>query len=426
MAVGIMLMTLVTLAVLFLYGIKWPHGMLAVYLNGMFLATLLLTDTGIPFFAGGSIVMLTAVALGYYWLRWIGFKELWQRLKGPLPILAVLIAFDLVLAFLYGTHSSYGVLKIVRYFSVDLVFFLGVILFAGEEQKLKGFLGWIAFWGLAYALSAVVGMVWGIPNSMYGWNNRIWFARALGLTLIAFYHFWGGGKQRRYGLILVAGIFFLLMMYLNSSRGPVLALYAAIVAYEIFDFSGVSIPKRLIKMAVISLLFMAIFWKYSPVAKPLSETPMITNQQITIADKFAEDAGGTANLRVIIWRDTLNIIKKHPVLGTGTGSLASLLPVLHDEQYRYPHNIFLEVMGEQGLPGLLLWLAFLLYSAYLSIRELWQSRGGNRLYLTGLVLLVYGVANAMVSGDITDNNYIFVASGLIWAVYLTERRSYQK
>ena len=417
---GKMVLALLTIIVLFVFGIMIPQGILALYLNGLFIATLLLTDTGIPFFAGGSVLLVTAISLVYYLIKNVGFKAFWQRIKGLLPLLVILIAVDLIIAYFYGTRSSYGLLKIVRYLTLNLFLFFGIALFSDDKSKLHSFIKYTAYIGLAYCLAAVLGMMLGSPDSMYGWNNRIWFSRSIGLTLIMLYYFWGIGKEKKNYHMITFGTFLLFMMFLAASRGPVLALYLTLLTYELFDFTSRSLGHRSLRFAVITLLFLAFFWNHSPFVQPLREASISNNQKIAITEKFSEDKEGTANQRIIIWKGTLKVIQQHIVLGVGTGSVGPLLPQISDKPYRYPHNLLIEVMVEQGIPGLLLWLSFLIYSAGLAIRKLLFRTPYDKLYLLGLALLVYGVANAMVSGDLTDNSYIFVAAGLIWATHLGE------
>lgn len=419
-----LIITVITILALFVFGFRSPQGMLAIYLNGMFIATLLLTHTGINLFAGGSILIISGLALLYYLLRGVGLREFWERIKGWLPLLVVLIAVDMAVAFIYGTRSSYGAMKVVRYVTLNAFFFFGIVLFARPEEKILSFLRYTAIFGVVYALVAVVGMIWGDPLAMYGWNNRIWFSRSLGLTLILCYFFWGTGEHRRYKWLVPLMIFLLALMFLNASRGPVIALFIALLLFEIFDFSGVSWKKRGLRILILAVSFYIVFWSNSLLTKPLANAAERNDQMINITDKFTTDAGGTGNERLIIWKDTLGMIKEHPVLGIGTGSFYTIVPYKPDEPYRYAHNLVLEVMVEQGIPGILLWLGFGLTTLSLSIRGIVRQTRGHRIYLISLAILVFGLANAMLSGDITDNSNIFVAAGLAWSAHLLERREY--
>ncbi|MHB1405634.1 MAG: O-antigen ligase family protein [Desulfitobacteriaceae bacterium] len=415
------LVAIATILALLAAALKIPEMILAVYINGMFIATLLLTDTGIPFFAGGSIFVVTVIGIGWYVFKYVGWRDLWNIMTEPLSLLVLLIALDLALAYVYSNHSSYGILKIVRYLSLNAFIFFSLIILGKDRYRINSFLKFVLIFGVLYSLASVLGMLFGVPNAMYGWNNRIWFSRSLGLTLILFYFFWGAGQKRKYVLLALTTLFFLAMMFLNASRGPVIALYCALAAFELFDFTGKTVSHRVAKILVITIVFYVIFWSGSALTKPLEDAAAHNNQFITINDKFESDAGGTANQRILIWKYTLQEIKAHPLLGIGTGSFHMVYPSTGNI-YVYPHNLILEVWVEQGPIGLLLWLVLILYPTYLALRGLWTNSEGNEIYLLGLVLLVYGLVNALLSGDITDNSYIFVAVGLIGSARILERR----
>lgn len=62
--------------------------------------------------------------------------------------------------------------------------------------------------------------------------------------------------------------------------------------------------------------------------------------------------------RIEIWKDTLNSIKKHPVLGVGFGNFPIVLQqdVSSSKKGASAHNIYLDIWAETGLPGLVVFL----------------------------------------------------------------------
>jgi O-antigen ligase len=84
----------------------------------------------------------------------------------------------------------------------------------------------------------------------------------------------------------------------------------------------------------------------------------------------------------------------------------------------YPHNIVLEFAAEYGLLG----LAAFLFLCGLALRNAVSAlrRGTDRAGLVtgalGFAVLVYCLANAIVSGDINDNRLLFTAIGLCAAL----------
>jgi len=75
-------------------------------------------------------------------------------------------------------------------------------------------------------------------------------------------------------------------------------------------------------------------------------------------------------MRVYLWASTMDMVKQHPILGVGLGNFKVIYPLYRssDERrttpkgikYTHPHNDFLLVLAETGLPGLLSFLTILI------------------------------------------------------------------
>lgn len=104
---------------------------------------------------------------------------------------------------------------------------------------------------------------------------------------------------------------------------------------------------------------------------------------------------GDANFlgRMELQRQALEQWTEQPFLGGGVGSLSP--PAVRD----HPHNVVLEIAGEQGVAGLLVWSFAFLYA-------LWMARRHSVL----LVLLLQTLGTAMMSGDFGFNfEYVMFA-----------------
>ena len=80
----------------------------------------------------------------------------------------------------------------------------------------------------------------------------------------------------------------------------------------------------------------------------------------TLEDTLASSKKWSSSVRVIIWKESLEIIKDHPLLGTGLRSYQTAVAPYHTatwmEIYPHPHNIFLMLWIEIGLAGLIVFL----------------------------------------------------------------------
>jgi O-antigen ligase len=107
---------------------------------------------------------------------------------------------------------------------------------------------------------------------------------------------------------------------------------------------------------------------------------------ISLADPASATGG-----RLEIWRRGLGFMTQ-PVWGAGYGSF----PVLHEMVYgRYlqAHNLYLQVVVDTGLIGLLLLLG-VFYAAW---RQLWSSRASFLLFWVFLYLVLLGIGNDVMA-----------------------------
>ncbi|MBM3285747.1 MAG: O-antigen ligase family protein [Candidatus Eisenbacteria bacterium] len=82
--------------------------------------------------------------------------------------------------------------------------------------------------------------------------------------------------------------------------------------------------------------------------------------------------------RLSIWRDAADLIVDHPLIGVGYGNL-SVATGIAAGNYKHAHNLYIEVAGQMGFPGLflLLWIFFRAWRLGSAI----QKRGGRGLIL---------------------------------------------
>ncbi len=106
------------------------------------------------------------------------------------------------------------------------------------------------------------------------------------------------------------------------------------------------------------------------------------------------DLSGTA--RTQMWHETLTMLRDHPIFGAGLSGFPTVISPYHDASYfeifQYPHNIFLNIWVELGLPGL---LAFFIISL-LTLKTLWQHRQNPKaliLLAAFLTIVIHGLVD---------------------------------
>jgi len=87
-------------------------------------------------------------------------------------------------------------------------------------------------------------------------------------------------------------------------------------------------------------------------------------QEIATVDQTVE--GTSLGVRVVMWRNTVRMVRDHPIFGVGTGGFQDgYRPYVqgvsgwHGHETGDPHNQFLKILGEQGLVGLAALLFFI-------------------------------------------------------------------
>ena len=86
------------------------------------------------------------------------------------------------------------------------------------------------------------------------------------------------------------------------------------------------------------------------------------------------DPATATSTRLLIWKGAWEMVKDHPLLGTGLGTYWLLWPPyrLPDDSSGgyYVHNDYLQLWVETGLPGLLLFVAFFVFVLRMYVRAL--------------------------------------------------------
>lgn len=124
--------------------------------------------------------------------------------------------------------------------------------------------------------------------------------------------------------------------------------------------------------------------------------------------------------RIEMWRVSLMIFQDHPLLGVGRGNYTEAARVYVEQgrahpvvvEHSHPHSAYLEALVSKGIPGLINFLAMLIFPLYVFVRG---RRDSPHAALLG-VLLVTGFAlfSLTDASTIIKGNYI-----AIWLIYLT-------
>ena len=128
-----------------------------------------------------------------------------------------------------------------------------------------------------------------------------------------------------------------------------------------------------------------------------------------------ESASRSNDSRLYFYEVGLEQFATSPLLGQGVGSFSTFLSGADRKQY--PHNYFIEVGGELGLLGIVMYLSILTFCAFLLIRvRRYVGNGGDVGYWAIVViqLMFYaGFIGSMFSGDISKQRVFYIGMGLV-------------
>jgi O-antigen ligase len=230
---------------------------------------------------------------------------------------------------------------------------------------------------------------------------------------------WQAWKEHRRGLVvlvLISGILCLSCLIVIDAFGAWLALGAGLCTWFLWEAGGIlesrlGLPKLLLfgvgslaGILVIGLLVPAISSEFASLSSSLPPTASL-------------------NTRPQLYRDALELIPDF--LFTG-GGLASF-PGLYSQYilgipyfvYGYSHNLYLDLVLEQGLPGLLAALTVYIGSFWLLIKSLKRLGSGNvrldrlswAILAALIVVVVHGLSDDPLFGQ-SGTSLLFLVPGL--------------
>lgn len=178
-------------------------------------------------------------------------------------------------------------------------------------------------------------------------------------------------------------IFFLLMVLWSESKGPLIsALIIALIFYK--RVFGNKNKTKILIILVIGLLWYFIS-KYVTDIRSINMIILYANSPDEVASGLGR---GSIGSRQDFFRISLDIIKDNPFAGVGFGGWSEYA----SPEFKYPHNILLELITELGVLGLCFFVFFI-------------SPLKRRGVLTYVGLFVF--VALMFSGDMSYFRYAF-------------------
>jgi O-antigen ligase len=237
-------------------------------------------------------------------------------------------------------------------------------------------------------------------------QGPIGVARTLGLAVVGFIYI----IQRKIASFtaIVASFFLLLTMpylFFSGSRTVMFGLFLSMAAGAIFVLPFWK-SNRIIFVTFFIFLFIIFF------ALNFGGEQFLMERFGTIFEHFEE-----ADNRTLRWEYTLELIANfsldHWLIGRGTADYAAVMAAFGSRGLDHPHNIFLELLYENGIIGVSIFIVLLLFvgKGLLALRQLSPEwRGLGFAAATGFF---FALVNAQASFDISRNFWVGMFAALL-------------
>lgn len=241
------------------------------------------------------------------------------------------------------------------------------------------------------------------PSSTFGNKNFAshFLVMVLPLSVVLFLSSKNNSQIILYSITTTIGLWFLIYTVARqayvaiSIEALVLLMFFALDAWKNKDKALLATINNK-KNKVIASIFIMLF---------LILSANITNQGFTDSkekiEKIQSISVDNHNPRLPAWRNTIEMIKEHPIIGVGVGQWQAKYPLYYDRimkdvifnestRLKRLHNEYLETLANVGVIGYL----FLLWIVWIMVEKIWSVLRDNknkyRFYVLGLSLGVIG------------------------------------
>jgi O-antigen ligase len=325
-----------------------------------------------------------------------------KRIVAMPPVYFLFIALTLMMAasLSYTPMFAAGIDKLGRFLAATGIAIVAPFFVLETPRTMKRFLIGFAVAAYAICLYSLSGLggserlvtpsdnTIGLGHVACALIAVIWFAAIPKLSL--------SKRMLTYSLLLVPAA----ALIGSGSRGPAVALALVIVASLFFY--------RWLLLDAVCLL-----------AVGLAALPWLNIPESSLEYLGTLVAGKTAGALLDFRGELLDygwrLLEQHPLIGAGIGGFRYSSP--NPGSYKWPHNIFLEIACELGIPAAL--IVFAIFGS--AIRESWRQLKDRRspyftISMIAGALLLIGIMNALNTGDINSDRSTWLFMTLVFVI----------
>ena len=374
------------------------------------------------------LLVCVLVAIGFWIIRWVSQGYPSTRTPADLSILLLMLALPVTLWVTPLPHVTQP--QILRLLS-GIVLYYAIVNWANSIKRIRLAIVLVTFTGIFLSVYALISVEWAAgkwltllnnwhqyltplvtdtvnPNVMAGnivlilpvaisgllagWEKNTWLYRVLFSA----------------GTLIITGV-----LVLTLSRGALIAMAIALMVFIVIRWKWGWVFVAIVSIGVVFALFR--IGSYPLLEALLSGTSV-----------------GSLEARVQLWSRALLIASTFPFTGIGMGMtnqvINQLFPLLSQETIviAHVHNLFLQILVDLGIGGLIGWLATLILAIYLAWRLFiegsksnsrrgWIAGIGAGLLCSQIALIVHGLTDSVTWGMVRPAPLVWVLWGLIMA-----------
>lgn len=329
---------------------------------------------------GGELCLAApAAALSLVLIHWELVRSL-PRLHWVAVFVPVLFGLLAVNRLLVDPVTDYGDEKFLSFITLTAVSAACACLIRTDD----GFTVLARVWTFVGVYLTLATLVTGADERAAAFGaNPIWVGRGIAAGFVlTVWATWTRRIRPAWGVL--AGLIMLVGMVATGSRGPLLG--AAVGALVVVFFSRMSFGRKL-GVLLVAAVGAALLYRL----------PFFQDSRVVgiATGEIADDQS-----RSLMFSDTLRIIVDHTEgVGYGNWGMYSYLP----HKFRYPHNLFLEVLAEHGVAIGLVFAAIVVAVLVGVLRRARTSQAA----LGVAAWLVAEIVNVSVSGDLNARTFFF-------------------
>jgi O-antigen ligase len=328
--------------------------------------------------------------------------------RGRVQIAFLLFAAVIALSYIYTPAPHYGAGKLTGFLTLGGSLFFLPFLVSRDKHSLRDFTAGTVLFAIAVAASS---LSFSATGAMDAADNPVHIGKGqvIGLAIVLLLYW---PIQSRWLRILVQFVcipWLAIGLISAETRGPLFSLLLVIVLSLLFNRLRSPLLSRQQMLTIIAILagaviLLSMFWFYGQLATRFGSK---VNEIVELSQGSGE-ARGTAVERLVYYRAALDAWLQHPVLGWGIGGWS--MAYWNQDTRQYPHNLFLEVLVEQGALGLTV-LSYFLLTVFAQLRSKYAVLSGQLTCL--LPCAIYLLSIAMFSGDLDDDRFLWFWCGMI-------------